>query len=189
MLDFQAARYLMDGEVPKQAGNDHPTSIPTGVFPTADGHINIAVAGQEIYERFCKAMDAPQLMTKPEYATGALRSQNRVALNAEIAELTRTRPSAYWIEMLNKAGCPSGPIYTMDQVFADPQVQHDRMAVPLAHPRLGEIQLVGQAIKMNRTPMRMRTATPDLGEHTDAVLHELGYDAAAVARLRQNGAV
>src|SRR3546814_7093785 len=87
MLDFQAARYLMDGEVPKQAGNDHPTSITTGVFPTADGHINIAVAGQEIYERFCKAMDDPQLMTTPEYATGALRPQNCVARNAEIAEL------------------------------------------------------------------------------------------------------
>src|SRR3546814_18559123 len=114
MLDFQAARYLMDGEVPKQAGNDHPTSIPTGVFPTADGHINIAVAGQEIYERFCKAMDAPPLMTKPEYATGALRSQNRVALNAEIAALTRTRPSAHWIEMLNKAASPSGPTNTKD---------------------------------------------------------------------------
>ena len=189
MLDFQAARYLMDGEVPKQAGNDHPTSIPTGVFPTADGHINIAVAGQEIYERFCKAMDAPQLMTKPEYASGALRSKNRAALNAEIAELTRTKPSAHWIDMLNKAGCPSGPIYTIDQVFSDPQVQHDQMAVPVTHPRLGEINLVGQAIKMNRTPATIRSATPDLGADTDTVLQELGYDAETIEDLHKSGAV
>ena len=93
MLDFQASRYLMAGEVPKQAGNDHPTSIPTGVFPTKDGHINIAVAGQEIYERFCRAVDAPQLMTNPDYKTGELRSKNRARLNAEIAEITRTRSS------------------------------------------------------------------------------------------------
>src|SRR5690606_35771938 len=157
-----AARYLMDGEVPKQAGNDHPTSIPTGVFPTKDGHINIAVAGQEIYERFCKAIDAPHLAENPDYRTGALRSQNRAKLNAEIAEITRTRTSAEWIDLLNKAGCPSGPIYTIDQVFADPQVQHNRMAVPVHHPKLAVIKLVGQAIKMNRTPAEIRSATPEL---------------------------
>lgn len=189
MLDFQAARYLMDGEVPKQAGNDHPTSIPTGVFPTSDGHINIAVAGQEIYERFCKAIDAPQLLSNPDYATGALRSKNRSGLNAEIAEITRTRTSAEWIDLLNKAGCPSGPIYTIDQVFADPQVQHTQMAVPVEHPKLGTINVVNQAIKMNRTQATMRSATPELGEHTEAVLRELGYSDDAISDLRARKAI
>jgi formyl-CoA transferase len=189
MLDFQASRYLMSGEVPKQAGNDHPTSIPTGVFPTKDGHINIAVAGQEIYERFCKAIDAPQLLENPDYRTGDLRSKNRAKLNAEIAEITRTRSSAEWIDLLNKAGCPSGPIYSMDQVFADPQVQHLQMAVPVHHPKLGEIRLVGQAFKLSRTPMAMRNATPELGEHTDAILREIGYADAAIADLRERGIV
>ena len=189
MLDFQAARYLMDGEVPKQAGNDHPTSIPTGVFPTKDGHINIAVAGQEIYERFCKAIDAPQLMENPDYRTGELRSKNRAKLNAEIAEITRTRSSAEWIDLLNEAGCPSGPIYTMDQVFADPQVQHVQMAVPVHHPKLGDIKLVGQAFKLSRTPAQMRSATPELGEQTDEVLREIGYDDKAIKGLHERGIV
>ena len=189
MLDFQASRYTMSGEVPQQAGNDHPTSIPTGVFPTKDGYINIAVAGQEIYARFCKAVGAPQLLENPDYKTGDLRSKNRQKLNAEIAEIIRTRPSAEWIEILNEAGCPSGPIYTMDEVFADPQVQHTKMAVPVQHPKLGEIKLVGQAIKMSRTPFEMRNAPPELGEHTDAVLRELGYEDRAIRELHERGVV
>jgi len=184
ILDFQASRYLMNGEVPKQAGNDHPTSIPTGVFPTSDGHINIAVAGQDIYERFCKAMGAPELKTDPDYATGALRSKNRHKLNAAIAELTRTQTAAHWIELLNEAGCPCGPIYTMDQVFADPQVRHLGMAVTAPHPRLGDVPMVGQAARLSRTPATYRTATPELGEHTETVLRGLGYDEAAIADLR-----
>ena len=183
LLDFQAARWLMQKEVPPQAGNDHPTSIPTGVFPTTDGHINIAVAGQEIYARFCRAIEAPQLLQNPDYATGALRSRNRAALNAEIAEITRKRSSAEWIELLNKAGCPCGPIYKIDEVFADPQVQHQKMAVPVHHPALGDIELVNQAIKLSRTPSEIRTATPEQGEHTDAILAELGYDADTIKRL------
>ena len=189
MLDFQAARYLMDGEVPQQAGNDHPTSIPTGVFPTKDGHINIAVAGQAIYERFCKALEAPELNQNPDYATGALRSKNRAAINAEIAVYTAKRTSQEWIELFNEAGCPSGPIYSMDEVFADPQVRHNQMAVPVHHPTLGDIELVGQAFKLSRTPMKIRNATAELGEHTDEVLTELGYDASTIATLRSSGAI
>ena len=159
------------------------------MFPTKDGYINIAVAGQEIYSRFCKAVGAPQLMDNPDYATGDLRSKNRVKLNAEIAEITRNRTSAEWIDVLNDAGCPSGPIYTMDQVFADPQVRHTQMAVPVHHPKLGDIKLVGQAIKLSRTPMEIRNATPELGEHTDAVLRELGYESSAIRDLYQRGVV
>ena len=124
MLDFQAARWLIGHEVPGQAGNDHPTSIPTGVFATSDGHINIAASGDDIYRRFCIAMEAPQLAADPDFATGAARSKNRHRLNEAIGGVTRARSSADWIERLNAAGVPCGPIYQMNEVFADPQVQH-----------------------------------------------------------------
>ena len=181
MMDFQAARYLMEGDVPKQAGNDHPTSIPTGVFPTTDGHINIAAAGDVIYARLCRAMGFPELIEDAHFATGKARSANRAMLNERIAEVTRTDSSAAWVERLNAAEVPCGPIYTMDEVFADPQVKHLGMAQAVEHPTLGRTELVGQAIKLSRTPAKLETATPGLGEHTDAVLGELGYDPAQIA--------
>jgi crotonobetainyl-CoA:carnitine CoA-transferase CaiB-like acyl-CoA transferase len=185
MLDFQASRWLMAGEVAKQAGNDHPTGIPTGLFPTADGQINIAASGDQMFRRFCEAADAPQLLQDPDYATGAQRSKNRKVLNERIAEITRKRPSAYWVELMNEVGVPCGPLYTIDQTFADPQVQHLEMARPIDHPKLGPLKAVGQAINMERTPEPEKLRpTPGLGEHTDAVLHEIGYSDAKIADLR-----
>ena len=184
MMDFQAARFLMEGDVPQQAGNDHPTSIPTGVFPTADGHINIAASGDVIFARLCRALDFPELIDDPLFNTGDARSANRAPLNERIAAVTRTASSAAWVERLAAAEVPCGPIYSMDQVFGDPQVQHLGMAQPVQHPTLGRTELVGQAVKLSRTPARLETATASLGEHTDAVLAELGYDAAAIASLR-----
>jgi len=189
MLDFQAARYLKDGDVPVSAGNDHPTSIPTGVFPTSDGHINIAVAGQAIYQRFCEAIGAPDLITDERFKSAKLRSQNRAEMNAVIAEITSQKPSQHWIDVLNEAGCPCGPIYSMDQVFADAQVRHLEMAVPVEHPRIGTFEVVNQAIKMSRTPSSIRAATPEQGEHTDDVLAELGYDEATIRRFHDSGVV
>jgi len=189
MLDFQAARYLKDKEVPVSAGNDHPTSIPTGVFQTADGHINIAVAGQAIYERFCDAIEAPELKAHELFDTGALRSTNRNQMNAAIDNITQHKSSAHWIEHLNAAGCPCGPIYSMDQVFADAQVQHVQMATPVTHPRLGQFDIVNQAIKMSRTPSSIRSATPEQGEHTDDILGDLGYDAATIKSLHDQRVV
>src|SRR5437764_2925067 len=174
MLDFQAARWLIGHEVPEQAGNDHPTSIPTGVFQTRDGHINIASAGDDIFRRLCQALDAPALADDPDYRTGKLRSEHRKALNAAIEAITAQRDSAEWIERLNTAGVPTGPIYSIDQVFADPQVRHLGIAQPLEHGSLGRLDLVGQAVSLSRTPSRLNTASPELGEHTDAILHELG---------------
>jgi crotonobetainyl-CoA:carnitine CoA-transferase CaiB-like acyl-CoA transferase len=189
MLDFQAARWLIAKEVPGQAGNNHPTSIPTGVFKTKDGHINIAAAGAEIYQRLCKALGAESLGSDPDYATDKLRSRNRDRLNAAIEEITKTKSSAEWIELINQAGVPCGPIYKMDEVFADPQVQHIGIAQGVEHPSLGRIEVVGQAVSLSRTPSTIRTPTPERGEHTEAILHDLGYDAAAVAGLRAKGVI
>ncbi|HXW27102.1 MAG TPA: CoA transferase [Xanthobacteraceae bacterium] len=189
LLDFQAARWLIAHEVPGQAGNDHPTSIPTGVFPTSDGHINIAAAGTHIYRRFCEAIGAPQLIDHPDYATDKLRSKNRAGMNKAIAEITRSKSSREWIDILNKAGVPCGPIYKMDEVFADPQVRHLHMAAPVHHPRLGDIEVVAQAVELSRTPSGVRYPTPEKGEHTDEVLGELGFDAAAIADLRKHKVV
>jgi crotonobetainyl-CoA:carnitine CoA-transferase CaiB-like acyl-CoA transferase len=190
MLDFQASRWLIAGEVAKQAGNDHPTGIPTGLFPTADGQINIAASGDNLWRRFCEAADALHLLDDADYKTGPLRSKNRQALNQRIAEITKKRPSAYWIELMNEVGVPCGPLYTIDQVFADPQVQHLEMARSIDHPKLGAIKVVGQAINMTTTPEPERLRpTPDLGQHADQILGELGYDRAAIADLRARNVV
>ena len=190
MLDFQASRWLIAGEVPKQAGNDHPTGIPTGVFPTADGHINIAASGQGLWERFCKAIGWEQALSNPAYADGKLRSNNRHALNAEIGSITRTKPSAYWLETINKAGVPCGPINDIAAVFAEPQTQHLGIAKPVHHPVLGDIRVVGQPINLTDNPQPEALGpTPALGQHTDAILRELGYEAAAIADLRARGVI
>lgn len=190
MLDFQASRWLMKGEVAKQAGNDHPTSIPTGVFPTSDGHINIAASGNNLWKRFCTALGAPQLLEHPEHATPQLRSQHRKALNARIAEITKTNTSAHWIETINKAGVPCGPINTIDKTFAEPQVQHLGIARPIRHPKLGDIKVVGQPINLSDAPQpgELRP-TPELGEHTEEVLANLGYDREMIATFRSSGVV
>jgi len=189
MLDFQAARWLLAGEIPEQAGNNHPTAIPTGVFATVDGHINIAAAGPELFGRFCKAIGAEYLASDPAYASGRARLKNRDQLNAVLERITRTKSSAEWIDVLNRAGVPCGPIYKMNEVFTDPQVRHLGIARGIEHAQLGHQEMVGQAVELDRTPWALRAPTPEKGEHTDAVLADLGYDAAAIARLKARGVV
>ena len=190
MLDFQAARYLMKGEVAGQEGNFHPTSPGTGMFQTADGYINVAASGDNLWRRFCEAAGARDLLDDPDFVTVASRARNRPALIAHLNEIMRRHPSAYWVELLSKAGVPCGPINTIDQTFADPQVQHLGIAKPISHPKLGPQRVVGQPIHMSRYPQpdELRP-TPEQGEHTDEVLRELGYDAAAIARLRESGII
>jgi crotonobetainyl-CoA:carnitine CoA-transferase CaiB-like acyl-CoA transferase len=149
MLDFQAVRWLIKKEIPTQAGNDHPTSIPTGVFETADGHINIGAGAQQMWERLCKAIDAEELL----------------------------------------ASVACGPIYKMDQVFADPQTVHLGIATPVTHPELGDIRVVGQPVGLSRTPSEIRTATPPLGSHTDVLMKELGFSEEDIERLRAKSVI
>jgi crotonobetainyl-CoA:carnitine CoA-transferase CaiB-like acyl-CoA transferase len=186
MLDFQGSRWLIGGEVPKQAGNNHPTSIPTGVFKTSDGHINIASTGSKIWARFCNAAGATELAERPEYQTAAERSKHRDALNADMERYTVKRSSAEWIELLNKAGVPCGPIYSIDQVYADPQVQYLGMAQPVAKTKL---RMAGQPMSLSRTPSKLVARPPELGEHTDEVLAEFGFSAKEIAALRAANAV
>jgi formyl-CoA transferase len=189
LADFQAARYLKEGEVPRQVGNDHPTSMPTSAYKTADGYINVAASGDGMWQRLCKAIGREELLARPEFKDQPARAKNRAALNAELNAALARKTGADWIEALNAAGVPCGPIYTMDQVFADPQVQHIRAAAEVRHPRLGTYRVVNQAVRLSRTPATMATASPELGEHTDEVLAELGYSAAQIAALRDKKAV
>ena len=184
MLDFQAARWLMKGEVAKQAGNNHPTAIPTGVFKTRDGYMNLAVAGGKIWQRFCAAIGAPELATHADYATGALRSKNRDTLQVELDQRLSACTTTEWIDRLNQAGVPSGPIYTIDEAFADPQAQHLGIV-----QKVGSTAYLGQPVTLSRTPSQVVSHPPALGEHTAQVLGELGYAPSAIAQLQQQGIV
>ncbi len=185
MLDFQAARWLVAREVPPQAGNDHPTKMPIGVFPTADAYINISAASDLMWSRLCKVLGAEELLAKPEYATGDLRTQNRARCNRDIAEYTRRRTTREWMNAFDKSSVAAGPIYRMDEMFADPQVKHLGMAVKVPHATLGEIELVNQPFALTRTPSKIRSSAPERGEHTDEVLRQLGYRDGEIADLRR----
>jgi crotonobetainyl-CoA:carnitine CoA-transferase CaiB-like acyl-CoA transferase len=189
MLDFQAARWLMEKDVAKQAGNNHPTSIPTGVFKTSDGYINIATTGGRIWERFCQTIGAPEWIANSDYATAPARSKNRDALNAEIGKLTEKKSTETWVTEMNTAGVPCGPIYAIDQMFEDAQVQHLGMAQDVPNEENRHIRLVGQPFTLSRTPSKMAARPPEFGEQTEEVLAEFGFGADEIADLRKRKVV
>ena len=189
MMDFQAARWTIDQEVADQAGNHHPTSVPMGCFASSDGYVNVAGAGGRLLENLCQAIGLPAIPQDPRFDSAARRSANRAELNALIAARLRTRTTAAWVEVLNQAGVPCGPVYRMDEVFADPQVEHLAMTAPVEHPVLGRLDILRNAVRMTGTPGTVRAPSPDAGADTGEVLAELGYPAAEIDRLRAQGAI
>jgi crotonobetainyl-CoA:carnitine CoA-transferase CaiB-like acyl-CoA transferase len=189
MLDFQASRWLMSGEVPPQAGNNHPTGIPTGVFETKDGHINIAASGEDLYARFCRAIERPDLLTDERFATSKARSKNRDTLMDVLMPVTRKKSSAEWIELLNDAGVPCGPIYAINESFADPQVQHLKMAQPVHSAALGDLTILGHPVSWGETRNPIRSAAPELGQDNEDILTSIGYTKDQIGDLAQRGVI
>jgi crotonobetainyl-CoA:carnitine CoA-transferase CaiB-like acyl-CoA transferase len=187
MMDFQTARWTLDGEIPGQAGNFHPTSIPTGVYQTSDGFINIAVFGGKIWERFCEAMGAPEWITDERSKSKSNRSVHRDWLNAEIEKRLMKNTSDYWIETLNEAGVACGRINNLKQVFEEPQVKHLGILKQVTSKHLGEQTLMGQPVTLTRTPSTIARSAPKRGEHSEEILSEIGFDRAALDRMKAAG--
>jgi len=188
-LSFMATDYLATGRLPKRTGNDHPIGSPYGLFRTADGEIAIAPAGEAMYQRLLRALDAEVLRDRPEFATNAQRAGNRAAINAEIESRTMRETSEHWIRVLNDAGVPCSQVMTMDQVFADPQMIDQQAVVTVEHPGHGAVSMLGSALHVDGAPLPVRTPAPRLGEHNAEVLGELGFSAAEVDQLRERGVV
>ena len=186
MLDFQASRWLIGKEIPPQAGNDHPTGIPTGVFRTADGHINIAASGQLMFRRLCEALGTEPLIEDPRFKSPPDRSKNRHELTKELEKATSARTSDELVAALNKANVPSGPILNVKEVFENEQVRHLGLAVPVKSSALGDLEVQRVPVTLSRTPGSVRMPTPELGEHGEAILRDLGYGDADIARLRKD---
>jgi len=189
LMDFQAARFLVDGEVPGQVGNDHPTSMPTSAYATRDGHINIGAGGQTIWARLCAAIGRPDLVQDARFADERARSVNRADLNAVLSGVFATRSSDEWIEALNAAGVPCGPIYTVDQVFADPQVMHADLAATLQHPTRGPVRVLAPGMVLSRTPGSLERSLGPKGQDSDAVLAELGFSTEEIGQMRDQGVI
>jgi crotonobetainyl-CoA:carnitine CoA-transferase CaiB-like acyl-CoA transferase len=189
MMDFQAARYLNEGDIPQQEGNDHPTTSPMGLFSASDGVLNLGVSGDGMWQAFCNTLEQPQWLDDPEFATNKLRKRHKKRLNAEIQEIFLTAPVSHWVELLNKAGIPAGPVHTVPQVFEDPQVQH--LGVAGTAEVLGgtKRRYITQPVTLDRTPAKVDRGAPGLGEHTEEVLSEAGYSAEEIQGFRTQGAI
>ncbi len=189
MLDFQAARWLMANEVPTQAGNNHPTSIPTGVFHTRDGHINIACSGDQMWQRLCDVLNAEDLYGDPRFINGEARSKNRDALNENLQNHFAAQDSTHWIDALNAAGVPCGPIYHIDEMWSDPQVRHLKMSRAVTHSVIGTREVVRHATNLSRAPDLPYKPSPERGEHTGEILREFGFSEDEIATMKKGNIV
>lgn len=191
VLDFQVARFLRTGDVPGQAGNDHPTLMPTGLFPTADGDVNLAAAEDPKFAALCEVLQLSHLLRDPAYSSVEARSTNRQKLCAVLSEKTRAISSSELIEKLNAAGVPCGPVYSIGEAMQDEQMRSLGMNIPVDHPRLGPFEVLGQPLSLEGSGGRSgaRFAAPDLGEHSDEILSNLGYDKAAIGSMRSRGVI
>ncbi len=189
MLDFQAARWLMTQDVAPQVGNEHPTSVPTNRYLTKDGAVNIAVAGNETWHRLCDALNKPEWTRNNAYATNADRAKRRDRLNGEIGDIICKKTSAEWVEILTEAGVPCGPIYKIDEVFADPQVQHLGIAQPLTTVPFGDTHALGQPVNLERTPSHLAVSPPTRGQHTLEILLEIGIDKEELKILKDSSVI
>jgi crotonobetainyl-CoA:carnitine CoA-transferase CaiB-like acyl-CoA transferase len=187
MLDFQASRYLVLGEVANQEGNFHPTAVPTGAYPTSDGGaVNLSASSTRLFVRMCDVLGKPEWKDKPGWIKQKDRQKDRENLNRMVGEVIKTKSMAYWVESFEAAGIPCGPIYTIDQVFADPQVQHLDIVAPVHSPHAGgDINLVASPISMSDADKSLRLPTPESGEHTDGILHDVGFSADEIADLKK----
>jgi crotonobetainyl-CoA:carnitine CoA-transferase CaiB-like acyl-CoA transferase len=188
ILDFQAASWLFDRQLPRQAGNDHPSVVPTGMFQTKDSYINIGCS-QERWPSMCRAIGAEELATREGFATRQQRIDNRSLVKSELAKVFKTRTSDEWVRTLNAVGVPCGPIYNLQEAFSDPQVAHVGIAADVNHRKLGSRQVVGQPVHLSRTQWVMRSAAPELGEHTADILRDVGYDDEAINSFREQKVV
>jgi formyl-CoA transferase len=189
MMDFQAARWTAAGEVPGQEGNNHPTMTPMGCFATADGHLNLAGSGGRLWYAFCEVVGLPELVGDPRFDTIAKRTAARAELNALVSDRLRTRTTAEWVAALNEAGVPAGPVYRVDETFADPQVRHLDVVAGVEHPVLGHLDLVRAPVTTSRGLASVRAPSPEAGQHTGEVLAELGLSPEQVDELRGRGVV
>jgi crotonobetainyl-CoA:carnitine CoA-transferase CaiB-like acyl-CoA transferase len=187
MLDFQAARWTVDHELATQAGNEHPNRVPMGVFPTADGHINIAAASHGLWQRFCGVLEQEQLVSDERFVSGLDRTRNREALAAELNAVTSRWASGDLLAALDAAGVPAGPINTIAETFEDPQVQHLGMTFGVAHPVRGDVDLIRQPLRMSRSRARTDQPSPMPGQHTTELLAELGISADEAHELHERG--
>ena len=187
MMDFQTSRWLIDGEVPTQAGNYHPTSIPTGVYKARDGYMNIAVFGSKIWERFCEIVGAPEWVSDSRYHDKQARSVNRDSINAEINRRLAAQDRAYWVERFNAGGVACGLINNVKEMFEEPQIEHLGMVKEVVSRHHGAQRLVGQPMQLTRTPSTIARAAPKRGEHSEEILREIGLQDAELAAMKSKG--
>jgi CoA:oxalate CoA-transferase len=189
LLSYIATNYFATGTAPARSGNDHPIAAPYGLFPTRDGQIALAPADDAFFRRLADALGEPELKTDPLYATQSARVANRTRINAIVGGRLASGTTSHWVDLLNKAGVPCGPVNSVAEVFEDPQIRAQDMIIDVDHPDHGLVRLLGFPIKLSGTPCRIRRSAPGLGEHSDEILAELGFAASDRQAWRQSGVI